>query len=79
MNAPCLTIEFFASIIGGRVMLMCDYVAICVTTSKNEPLKRGKVGKVVGRAPGANEWRAVVLIEGAEYYINTDCLVRTLI
>lgn len=74
-----LTIEFFKSIIGRNVVLLTDYVATCITTSKNESLKRGSTGKVVGRAPGANEWRATVLIDGKEYYITTDCLARVLI
>lgn len=74
-----LTVEFFKSLIGRNVMLLTDYVAICITTQKNTPFRRGVTGKVVGRAPGANEWRAVVLIDGAEYYISTDCLTRVLI
>jgi hypothetical protein len=74
-----LTVEFFKSVIGHNVVLLTDYVAICITTQKNTSLKRGLTGKVVGRAPGANEWRAVVAIDGAEYYISTDCLTRVLI
>lgn len=74
-----LTNEFFKSLIGHNVTLLTDYVATCPTAQRNVSLGRGTTGKVVGRAPGANEWRLVVLLNNSEYYISTDCLTRTLL
>ena len=71
--------EFLASIIGLRVVLLTDYVALDSTVQKNVELKKGATGKIVGQAPGAMEMRAMVNIDGKDYPIRFEYLARTLI